>query len=40
LARSLAANGRVTVAELTPERHARRIIAIYRGLHGHIEKVA
>jgi glycosyltransferase involved in cell wall biosynthesis len=39
-ARSLAANGRATVAELTPERHARRITAIYRGLHGQIEKVA
>jgi glycosyltransferase involved in cell wall biosynthesis len=39
-ARSLAAKGRITVSELTPERHAGRVAAIYRGLHRSTEKVA
>ena len=38
--RSLAANGRITVSELTPERHASRVAAIYRGIHAPAEKVA
>lgn len=39
-ARSLATNGRATVSHLTPDRHADRVAAIYRGLRTPAQKVA
>lgn len=39
-ARSLAINGRATVAELTPVRHAARVAQVYEGLSGPMERAA
>jgi glycosyltransferase involved in cell wall biosynthesis len=39
-ARALVENGRATVAQLTPDRHAQRIETIYRGLPGRMRQAA